>query len=110
MGGQMINVGGHFLSKESGLNFVGIHPGKGAPVPPPKPGSKGTGAPGGAGDAEGLGGSEHGKAGKGEGASDWSPLKGWYNLWAFLRYFFLRSSPFNAQMMMMMMPSLVQIC
>lgn len=84
MGGQMINVGGHFLSKESGLNFVGIHPGKGAPVPPPKPGSKGTGAPGGAGDAGGVGGGEHGNAGKGEGASDWSPLKGRYNLWALL--------------------------
>lgn len=87
MGGQMINVGGHFLSKEAGqLNFVGIHPGGGAPVPPPKPGSKGTGAAGGAGDAGGLGGSDHGKAGKGEGASVWSPLKGWYPFWAFLGY------------------------
>lgn len=75
MGSHMINVGGHFLSKEAGLNFVGIHPGGGAPVPPPKPGSKGTGA-GGAGDAGGLSGSDHGKAGKG--ASALSPLKGWH--------------------------------
>lgn len=80
MGRQMINVGGHFLSKEAGLNFVGIHPGGGAPVPPPKPGSKGTGA-------GGLGGSDHGKAGKGEGASVWSPLKGWHHFSAYLGNF-----------------------
>lgn len=76
MSSQMINVGGHFLSKEAGhINFIGLHPGGGAPLPPPKPGSKGVGAKGAgsAGDAGTLG----GKAGKGEGASGLSPLKGW---------------------------------
>lgn len=47
MGGDIINVGGHFVSKQIGLqHFGGIHAG-GAPVPPPKPGSKGAGAGGG---------------------------------------------------------------
>uniref|UniRef100_A0A4W6G688 Myozenin 1 n=1 Tax=Lates calcarifer TaxID=8187 RepID=A0A4W6G688_LATCA len=40
MGGQMINVGGHYVSKQAGqLNFVGLNTGGGAPVPPPKPGT-----------------------------------------------------------------------
>lgn len=74
MGGQMINVGGHFLSKEAGhLNFVGLHSG-GAPVPPPKPGSKRTGAKEGGGG--GQGGGEIEKTGKGEGGGDSSSLKG----------------------------------
>uniref|UniRef100_A0A3Q3WC81 Myozenin 1a n=1 Tax=Mola mola TaxID=94237 RepID=A0A3Q3WC81_MOLML len=79
MGGQMINVGGHFLSKQAGqLNFVGLNLGKGAHFPPPKPGNKGarTKGAGGAGDAGRLGGSDHRKAGKGEGTSTISPLKG----------------------------------
>lgn len=84
MGGQMINLGGHFVSKQAGhLNFVGLQSGGGAPVPPPKPGSKGAGAggAGGAGAAGGAGGvgvGEHGKGG-GEGAGAWSPLKGWHH-------------------------------
>lgn len=83
LGGQMINVGGHFVSKQAGqLQYGGIHIGGGAPVPPPKPGSKGVGAggAGGAGSAEGLGGGDHGKGGLVEGASEWSPLKGWYEI------------------------------
>ena len=76
MGGQMINVGGHFLSKEAGhLNFVGLHPGGGPPVPPPKPGSKTTGA-----KQEGAGGQGGGnleKTGKGDGDSEGSSSKGW---------------------------------
>ncbi|KAM6923056.1 myozenin-1a isoform 2-T2 [Lycodopsis pacificus] len=52
MGGDIINVGGHFVSKQIGLqHFGGLYAG-GAPVPPPKPGSKGAGA-GGAGGAGG---------------------------------------------------------
>lgn len=79
-GGDVINVGGHFVSKQVGLQtFGGMSGGGGAPVPPPKPGSKGAraGEAGGAGGAGGLGGGDHGKGGQGEGASDWSPLKGW---------------------------------
>lgn len=77
MGGQMINVGGHFLSKEAGhLNFVGLHPGGGPPVPPPKPGSKRTGAKG-EGGAGGQGESNLEKTGKGEGGGESSSLKGW---------------------------------
>lgn len=76
MGGQMINVGGHFLSKEAGhLNFVGLHPGGGPPVPPPKPGSKGTGAK--EGGAGGQGGGNLEKTGKGGGGGEGSSLKGW---------------------------------
>lgn len=81
MGGQMINVGGHFLSKEAGhLNFVGLHPGGGPPVPPPKPGSKSAGAKEGAAGAGagGLGGGNLEKTGKGEGGGEGSSLKGWY--------------------------------
>ena len=82
MGGQMINVGGHFLSKDSGqLHFVGLQAGGGAPVPPPKPGSKGAGGAGGAG---GQGEGDHGKDEKGHGASEWSPLKGEYDFLAIL--------------------------
>uniref|UniRef100_A0A3Q0S0J1 Myozenin 1 n=1 Tax=Amphilophus citrinellus TaxID=61819 RepID=A0A3Q0S0J1_AMPCI len=67
MGGQMINLGGHFVSKEAGRL---------APVPPPKPGSKGAGRAGGAGGAGSAGGAGVGeKDGKGEGGSEWSPLK-----------------------------------
>lgn len=82
--GQMINVGGHYLSKDSGqLHFVGLYPG-GAPVPPPKPGSKGAGGAaggaggvGGAGGAGGAGGLGAGdQAGKGEGGGASSSLKG----------------------------------
>lgn len=70
MGGHMINIGGHLLSKEAGkLHYSGLNIGGGPPVPPPKPGSKGAGA-GGAG-GEGGHGHDHG-----EGASDWAPLKG----------------------------------
>ncbi|XP_075932047.1 myozenin-1a [Anarhichas minor] len=66
MGGDIINVGGHFVSKQIGLqHFGGIYAG-GAPVPHPKPGSKGAGA-GGAGGAGGLGGGDHGIGEKGEG-------------------------------------------
>ncbi|KAM3606760.1 uncharacterized protein V6R79_022775 [Siganus canaliculatus] len=79
LGSQMINVGGHFLSKEN----VHLRYGGGvAPVPPPKPGSKGAGGAGGAGEAAGAGGAggqggeDHGHGGKGEGSSEWSPLKG----------------------------------
>lgn len=90
MGGQMINLGGHFVSKETGrLNFVGLQTGGLAPVPPPKPGSKGAGRAGGAGGAGSAGGAGGGvdeKDGKGEGGSEWSPLKGWYNFcFLFLR-------------------------
>lgn len=85
MNGQIINLGGHFLSKDSGkLHFVGLHPGGGAPVPPPKPGSKGAGGgagAGGAGGAGGLAGGDHGQGGKGDGGSASSSLKGWYNFW-----------------------------
>ncbi|XP_029306108.1 synaptopodin 2-like protein [Cottoperca gobio] len=76
MGSDMINVGGHFVSKQAGqLHYVGLNTKGGAPVPPPKPGSKGAGAGAGAG---GLGGGDHGKGGQGEGEghSEWSPLKG----------------------------------
>lgn len=79
----MINVGGHFLSKEVGhLHYGGTHAGRVAPMPPPKPGSKAAGAAGagagagGAGDAGGLRGGDQGKGGEGDGTSDWSPLKG----------------------------------
>ncbi|XP_056292320.1 myozenin-1a [Pseudoliparis swirei] len=75
-GGDVINVGGHFVSKQVGLQtFGGMSGGGGAPVPPPKPGAR-AGEAGGAGGAGGLGGGDHGKGGQGEGASDWSPLKG----------------------------------
>ncbi|XP_068424477.1 myozenin-1a [Clinocottus analis] len=82
IGGDMINVGGHFVSKQVGLLPYGMRAGGGgAPVPPPKPGSKGAGRAGGGaggagGGAGGLGGGDHGQGEKGEGASDWSPLKG----------------------------------
>ncbi|XP_034407952.1 myozenin-1a [Cyclopterus lumpus] len=77
IGGDMINVGGCFVSKQVGLQtFGGMHGrGGGAPVPPPKPGSKGARA----GGAGGLGGGDHGNGGQGEGASEWSPLKGGSN-------------------------------
>lgn len=84
LGGQMINLGGHFLSKDSGqLHFVGLHPGGGAPVPPPKPGSKGAGGGAGAGGAGGLAGGDHGQGGKGDGGSASSSLKGWYHFGQF---------------------------
>lgn len=89
MSSQMINVGGHFLSKEAGhINFIGLHPGGRAPLPPPKPGSKGAGAKGAgsAGDAGTLGGSDHEKAGKAEGASGLSPLKGWSQTFGFFKH------------------------
>uniref|UniRef100_A0A3Q3W5Y0 Myozenin 1a n=1 Tax=Mola mola TaxID=94237 RepID=A0A3Q3W5Y0_MOLML len=66
MGGQMINVGGHFLSKQAGqLNFVGLNLGKGAHFPPPKPGNKGarTKGAGGAGDRQ-AGGERCGSSGE----------------------------------------------
>ncbi|KAM7385345.1 hypothetical protein PAMP_001433 [Pampus punctatissimus] len=78
VGCQMRGFGGQFVSKQDAqLHFGGIHAGGGPPVPPPKPGSKGAGVggAGGAGSAEGLGGGDHGKDGKGEGDSEWSPLK-----------------------------------
>ncbi|XP_047460079.1 myozenin-1a [Mugil cephalus] len=78
MGSQMINVGGHHLSKQAGqVYFGGIRVGGGgAPMPPPKPGSKGAGAGGigGAGGAGGLGGGDG--SGQDAGATEWSPLKG----------------------------------
>lgn len=78
VGGQMINLGGHFVSKQNvHLYFGGAQAGGvgGAPVPPPKPGSKGAGgAGGGAGGAGGAGGLAGGVGG--EGGSEWSPLKG----------------------------------
>ncbi|XP_015238397.1 PREDICTED: myozenin-1-like [Cyprinodon variegatus] len=56
IGGQFINLGGHYVSKETKHMYLGATPvGGGAPVPPPKPGSKGAGA-GGAGGADGAGG------------------------------------------------------
>lgn len=99
MGGQIINLGGHFVSKESGrLNFVGLQTG-GAPVPPPKPGSKGAGGTGGASGAGSAGGVGVGeKGGKGEGSSEWSPLKGLSNFfffWPFVVQFcFMYRGPF----------------
>ncbi|TKS85828.1 Myozenin-1 Calsarcin-2 [Collichthys lucidus] len=82
VGSHMINVGGHFLSKDVGqLRYGGMQVGGVAPVPPPKPGSKGAGGAGGAegaggaGGVGGLGGGEQGTGGTG-GASEWSPLKG----------------------------------
>lgn len=79
MGGQMINVGGHFLSKEAGhLNFVGLHPGGGPPVPPPKPGNKRMGAKEGGSGGQGEGHRE--ETGKGEGGGESSSLKGWCSL------------------------------
>ncbi|XP_053732040.1 myozenin-1a [Synchiropus splendidus] len=72
-GGQMINLGGHLVSKQAGhLNYTGLRIGEGPPVPPPKPGSKSGGAGGAAGDAGG----DQGQVGKGEEGSGWSPLKG----------------------------------
>ncbi|XP_040906265.1 myozenin-1a [Toxotes jaculatrix] len=77
IGGQMINLGGHFVSKQAEhLHYGGIHGVGGAPVPPPKPGSKGAGGAGGVGGVGGAGGLGGGDLGKGEGASEWSPLKG----------------------------------
>uniref|UniRef100_A0A7N8WU91 Synaptopodin 2-like a n=1 Tax=Mastacembelus armatus TaxID=205130 RepID=A0A7N8WU91_9TELE len=65
MGGQTITVGGHFVSKQVGpFHFGAIHSAGGAPVPPPKPGSKvvvGVGEAGGAGSAGSAGG--HGGVG-----------------------------------------------
>ncbi|KAM9365651.1 myozenin-1a [Pholidichthys leucotaenia] len=79
MGSQMINVGGHYVSKLSGqLNYTGIQGAGGAPIPPPKPGSRGAGGAGGAGaaGAGGAGGSVGGdKIGTGEGGSEKSTLK-----------------------------------
>ncbi|KAM9727978.1 myozenin-1a [Menidia menidia] len=78
MGGQIINVGGHHVSKEYGHPYLGvIHMGR-APVPPPKPGSKGAGGAGGVGG--GVGGGAGGLAGdgtgvRGDGLSDGSLLK-----------------------------------
>lgn len=100
MGGQIINLGGHFVSKDSGrLNFVGLQTGGGAPLPPPKPGSKGAGGTrgaSGAGSAGGVGVGE--KGGKGEGSSEWSPLKGLSNFfffWPFVVQFcFMYRRPF----------------
>lgn len=70
MGSQFINVGGHHVSKETGHLYLGATSmGGRAPVPPPKPGSKGTGA----GGADGVGGAGEGglagdlKGSKGEG-------------------------------------------
>lgn len=81
LGGQTINIGGHFVSKEVGqVQYGGILIGGGAPVPPPKPGSKGARA-GGAGSC-GLSGGDHGK---GEGASEWSQTGGGENFCQLLR-------------------------
>lgn len=86
LGDEMINVGGHFVSKQAGqLQYGGIHIGGGAPVPPPKPGSKGVGAVG----AGGVGGGDHGKGGLVEGASELSSQKGWYEF--FLLFIILMS-------------------
>ncbi|KAM6997366.1 myozenin-1a [Tautogolabrus adspersus] len=80
IGSQIINVGGHFVSKQPGqVHMVGMHGFGGPPVPPPKPGSKGAGGvggAGGAGGAGGLGGGDQGTGGQGEGASERSSLKG----------------------------------
>ncbi|KAM4590817.1 myozenin-1a [Odontesthes bonariensis] len=65
MGGQIISVGGHHVSKEHGHPYLGVIPVGGAPVPPPKPGSKGAGGAGGAG---GLMGGDTGGDGKGSGS------------------------------------------
>ncbi|KAM4611294.1 myozenin-1-like [Polymixia lowei] len=58
LGGQMMDVGGHLIGRQAGGQAGG-----GAPVPPPKPGSKGAGARGAAGGAGGAGGSGHGQGG-----------------------------------------------
>ncbi|XP_020508776.1 myozenin-1a isoform X1 [Labrus bergylta] len=71
IGSQIINVGGHFVSKQPGqVHIMGVHGFGGAPVPPPKPGSKGAGGEG------GLGGGDQGKGGQGQGAYEKSSLKG----------------------------------
>ncbi|XP_041645787.1 myozenin-1a [Cheilinus undulatus] len=74
IGGQMINLGGHFVSKQPGqVHIVGMYGIGGAPLPPPKPGSKDAGGAGGAG---GLGGGDHGKGVQVEVGSEKSSLKG----------------------------------
>lgn len=77
-GGQMLNAGGQIINQSNTIHFGSLQFGDGAPVPPPKPGSKSTGAggAGGAGGASGAGGAggEHGKGAEGRG--DWAPLKG----------------------------------
>ncbi|MEQ2276538.1 hypothetical protein XENORESO_010408, partial [Xenotaenia resolanae] len=76
IGGQFINIGGHYVSKETRHLYLGATPvGGGAPVPPPKPGSKWAGA-GGAGGGD-LSGDDKGS--KGEGTSEWSSSRGWYS-------------------------------
>ncbi|XP_056148080.1 myozenin-1a [Lampris incognitus] len=69
LGGQMVDAGGH---------LIGWHAGGKAPIPPPKPGSKGAGvgSAGGAGSAGGHGVGSHGHGGTGERGLEWSPLKG----------------------------------
>ncbi|MEQ2243011.1 hypothetical protein ILYODFUR_002661 [Ilyodon furcidens] len=70
IGGQFINIGGHYVSKETRHLYLGATPvGGGAPVPPPKPGSKWAGA--GGGDLSG-----DDKGSKGEGTSEWSSSRG----------------------------------
>jgi len=80
-GGQMINAGGQLINQQTGIiNLGNLQYGEGgAPVPPPKPGSKGAGIgvcgvgrKGGAGGAGGAGGDLE----KGGEDSEWSPLKG----------------------------------
>ena len=53
IGSDMITVGGHFVSKQTGhVHYGAMQTGGGPPVPPPKPGRKhaGAGGAGGAGD------------------------------------------------------------
>ncbi|XP_034040708.1 myozenin-1-like isoform X2 [Thalassophryne amazonica] len=80
VGSQAVTVGVHHVSKQVGqLNYAGLQFVGGAPVPLPKPGSKGTGAAGAAGSAGGAGGqggSDAGTDGKGEGGGESSALKG----------------------------------
>lgn len=75
------------MSKDVGqLHYSGLQISGGPPVPPPKPGSKGAGGAGGAG---GLSEGEQGKGGTGEGASEWTPLKGWYNVSSILKILYI---------------------
>uniref|UniRef100_A0A8C6UGT2 Myozenin 1 n=1 Tax=Neogobius melanostomus TaxID=47308 RepID=A0A8C6UGT2_9GOBI len=70
-GGQMFNAGGQIINQQSSTIHCGsLQFGDGAPVPPPKPGSRGAGA--------GAGGGAGGEHGGGEGRGDWAPLKGLY--------------------------------
>nr|XP_057915086.1 myozenin-1a [Doryrhamphus excisus] len=78
-GSQTINLGGHLLSKDVGQLHYGVFQyGGGAPVPPPKPGSKGgvAAVDGGTGGAGGQGEGQLGKDGKEDKSNEGSLLTG----------------------------------